>query len=154
MEFNEKERNNIYLISYLISNAENQRVVGYSNLAARLHYFRKQLEADEKLPIVFGPKLEILVTKREDNGLDWSRLKTLLSEAKNDQFGSKFIQIGTVEIGPNEWTHEFRSTAPDAVLERQVEEMVDVDSEVRLKEKVVSAAEMDEEKLIEEVFSQ
>lgn len=143
----------IYLISYLISKTKENRIVGYSTLAARLHYLHTQLKQDKNITQSFENEFSNLVQREDDNTLTWQQLKEFLIDAENDQIGGMFISIESEEVEANKWSYEFVSKPPKGVLDREIRSLLPSDEETRFKEKVSSAATIDEGDLFKEVYS-
>ena len=139
----------VYIISYLLSECEEEEVVGYSNLASRIYYLQQKLEMESQISGRFRDALRELVLQSEDE-LDWSGLKMLLDEKSNDQLLTMFISIGTEEIEPGKWQYKFSSKAPNSVLEVRLEEMGD--NNKRLIETIRSVARTGEEEVFQEVY--
>lgn len=143
----------IYLISYLIAQTEEGRIVGYSTLSARLYSLLNRLKQDEKITRSFEEEISSLIQKEDDNTLSWKQLKEFLSEAENDQIGGMFISIESEEVEANKWSYEFTSKPPEGVLDREINNLLPSDEETRFKEKVSAAATIDEDDLFKEVYS-
>ena len=143
------KQDSVYMISYLLSECDEEEVVGYSNLASRIYYLQQELEKEPKISGRFRDALRELVI-RSDGELDWSGLKMLLDEKSNDQLLTMFISIGTEEIEPGRWKYKFSSKAPKLVLEDRLEEMGDGNK--RLIEIIRSAARIGEDEVFKEVY--
>lgn len=145
--------NKLYLLSYLITSMDGETVTGYSDLAARLEYLKHKINDDRKLEQQYINEIGDLVLVEDDESLDWSGLKELVERAVDDEFGSMFIAIHSKSVGPNKWIYEFHSIAPTEVLEQKIRNMVGPENKMRILQKVKSAAEVNEEELIEEVYT-
>lgn len=149
---NTNEINKLYLISYLIDNTNDDRVTGYSELAARLEYLKKEIERDGKLDDKYKDKLRGLTVVDEDGSLDWSELKDLINRADNDDHGQMFLEIRSKSVGPDRWVYEFHSKAPTEILEKKIEEIVGSEDKTRFFERIKSAAQISDEEMLEEVY--
>lgn len=139
----------VYIISYLLSECDDEEVVGYSNFASRIYYLQQELNKEERVSGRFRDALRKLVI-RSDGELDWSGLKMLLDEKSSDQLMTMFLSVGTEEIEPGKWKYKFSTKAPKSVLEDRLEEMDD--NNKRLIESIRSAARVDEHEVFMEVY--
>jgi len=133
----------LYIISYLISQTENEEVVGYSSLAAKLYKFIEDSKEDEEIPNGLIEGIEDLVSG-EVNKLDWSSLEEFLEYAITTDVGSMFIEIKAEEIRPNKWKPKFESGAPTPLLENKIEDMTEKENKLKEKIKTASNTELDD----------
>lgn len=141
----------LYIISYLIHKSDGSNIVGYADLAARIQYIIDSVKDDEKIANAFAERLAELVEITDDNQLKWANLRDYVESASSDETGSMFLTIKSEEQGPNKWGYKFESSAPEAILEDKMENLSEHDE--ALKQKVINAANIDEEQLYEEVYS-
>lgn len=144
--------NKLYLIAYLISNSEDESIVGYSDLAARLIYLKNLIDREEKLGDPFIQEIRDLVVVDEDGSLDWSGLKDLIDRAESDDHGQMFLKVSSKSVGPQKWTYEFNCEAPEEILETKLDDLIESGNEIRFMEKVNSAAQVDDDELLEHVY--
>lgn len=144
--------NKLYLISYLVSETEEESVVGYSNLAARLLFLKNLIENEERLERTFIREIRDLVVVDEDDSLDWAGLKDLIERAKSDDYGQMFLEVSSNSVGPEKWTYEFHCAAPPQVMRNKLENLLGSENKTRFLEKVDRAAKADDEDLLEHVY--
>lgn len=132
---------NLYIIAYLISQTENEEVVGYSSLAAKLHKFITECEKDKEISNSLISELDELVNGKPPD-LDWSFLEKFLQSAVSSGVGSMFISINTKHIHGNKWKPKFESDAPTPLLENKMEEISERENKLKEKIRTASATEI------------
>lgn len=146
--------NKLYLISYLIANRKDEKISGYSDLAARLAFLDIEIEEDPRLNDEYRSEIDEMIYKEDNNGLDWTNLKDLIERASDDDYGVMFLDVRASSVGPDKWVYEFHSTAPMAILEKKIEKLIGPENETRFIQKVIKAAQTDDEDLVERVYNQ
>jgi hypothetical protein len=142
----DKKENGLILISYLISETEEGKIVGYSTLSERLYYLREKMSDRQAENF---PQL----VNMTDDGLNWEELREFLTETVTEGQGSAFININTSKVDErNRWMYEFESKAPKEVLDDKLGSIVSSESTDNIKRKINSAATEDNETVIEEVY--
>lgn len=140
----------LYVISYLLLKTENNEVIGYAELAARVCHLTHEIRSDDQISNIVADDLDDLVKKTEDNMLKWDSLRSFVETALDGDVGSMFLTIESEETGPNEWEYKFKSNAPEAVLETKLENISD--REEMLKQKIKNSARVDKEGLYDTIF--
>lgn len=149
----ESDFNSLYIISYLIASSENEKIIGYSDLSARLVFLKQLVEGEDRLRDYYVEGIEDLVKIDDDNTLDWSELKDLIERATSDEHGQMFINVNSNSIGPEKWMYEFHCEAPHEILEKRLEELIGEESINRFLEKIDTAAQADDEDLLTHVYN-
>jgi len=140
----------LYVISYLIHQSEDSKIIEYTNLAARIYEVNRRIKSDEQISECTHLNFDDLVTVSEDNMIEWQSLKDFIESARGDEVGSMFLSVETKEKEPNEWIYQFNSEAPEAILEQKLEEMSERDE--ALKQVVTNVAQLDDNRLFEIVY--
>jgi len=145
-----KESDGLYMISYLLKKSEDSKIVGYSNLAARVYYLHKEMKIDEEIPRTTVRQLENLVERTEEPILEWGELRSYIEGARMDEVGSMFIEVSSESRNPNEWKYKFESSAPEPILEQKIESLSE--KEELVKQTIRNVAKASDEDIYEEVF--
>ena len=145
--------NKLYVISYLIEESDEEAIVGYSDLAARLLFLKNLVEGETDLQNPYVAEIRELVGIDEDNSLDWAGLKDLIDRADSDDHGNMFIDVNSKSVGPQKWTYEFQCEAPEEILETRLEEIIGEEHINRFLEKVNTAATADDDQLLQHVYN-
>lgn len=142
----------LHIISYLLYNTEENQVLGYSELAARVYYLVERVRNDDDISNTVVEGLDELVETTEDDMLKWDSLRSFLENAMNRDTGPMYLSIESEETGPNKWEYKFRSNAPEAVLETKINDLAKQDQ--ILKQKILNSANKSREDIYEEVYPQ
>lgn len=144
--------NKLYVISYLIALSDDETIVGYSDLAARLLYLKDLVDGEVKLRDHYVEEINDLVSIDDNNSLEWNGLKDLIERANSDDHGRMFIDVNSEPVGPQKWIYKFHCEAPLEILETRLEEIVGEEDTQRFLEKVDDAAKADDDQLLQHVY--
>lgn len=139
------------ILSYLIKNTDERKIVGVSELAERLHYLDMLVDREKEQGNVLSGSYPNYVTKSKDESLDWHQLREFIDEIEDSQRAQLFVTMGPEELEPEEWTYMFYSRAPESVLEDQIDRIAT--RENLFKRLINKAATISEDELVTEVYS-
>jgi hypothetical protein len=142
----------LHIISYLLYNTEDNQVLGYSELAARVHYLIEEIRNDDNISNTIAEGLDELIETTEDGMIKWDSLRSFLENAMGRDTGPMYLSIENEETDPNKWEYKFKSNAPEAVLETKIGDLAKQDQ--LLKQKIINSANENREDIYKEVYPQ